>query len=53
VGKPGMTMSRRQARRGAGSNTIVVSPDHDLMIVWRWHAGNPAEFAKRVIAAIG
>ena len=37
---------------GAGSNTIIVSPDHDLMIVWRWHAGNSAEFAKRVIAAI-
>jgi hypothetical protein len=30
----------------------VVSPEHDLVIVWRWHAGNPAEFAKRVIAAI-
>lgn len=40
------------AALGAGSNTIVVSPDHDLVIVWRWHAGNPAEFAKRVVAAI-
>ncbi|MGZ5202532.1 MAG: serine hydrolase domain-containing protein [Telluria sp.] len=40
------------AALGAGSNDIVVSPDHDLVIVWRWHAGNPAEFAKRVIAAI-
>jgi len=40
------------AALGAGSNTIVVSPDHDLVVVWRWHAGNPAEFAKRVIAAI-
>ncbi|MFD2367979.1 serine hydrolase domain-containing protein [Pseudoduganella sp. GCM10020061] len=40
------------AALGAGSNTIVVSPDHDLVIVWRWHAGNPAELAKRVIAAI-
>jgi CubicO group peptidase (beta-lactamase class C family) len=38
--------------RGAGSNTILISPDHDLVIVWRWHAGNEAEFAKRVIAAI-
>jgi hypothetical protein len=27
-------------------------PEHDLVIVWRWHAGNTAEFAKRVIAAI-
>lgn len=40
------------AALGAGSNTIVVSPDHDLVVVWRWHAGNPAEFTKRVIAAI-
>jgi CubicO group peptidase (beta-lactamase class C family) len=40
------------AALGAGSNTIVVSPDHDLVIVWRWHAGNAAEFAKRVIGAI-
>ncbi|MFC0133010.1 serine hydrolase [Massilia eurypsychrophila] len=37
---------------GAGSNTITVSPDHDLLIVWRWHAGNSAEFARRVIEAI-
>ncbi|OON61955.1 serine hydrolase [Massilia sp. KIM] len=40
------------AALGAGSNTILVSPDHDLVIVWRWHAGNAAEFATRVIAAI-
>ena len=23
--------------RGAGSNTVFVSPQHDLVIVWRWH----------------
>jgi len=40
------------AALGAGSNTIVVSPDHDLVVVWRWHSGNTAEFTKRVIAAI-
>jgi len=40
------------AALGAGQNTIVVSPDHELVIVWRWHAGNPAEFARRVISAI-
>ncbi len=40
------------AALGAGSNDIVVSPEHDLVIVWRWHAGNPAEFAKRVIEAL-
>lgn len=38
--------------RGAGSNTILIAPEHDLVIVWRWHAGNEAEFARRVIAAI-
>ena len=38
--------------RDAGSNTITISPDHDLVVVWRWHRGNEAEFAKRVVAAI-
>lgn len=38
--------------RGAGSNTITVSPDHDLVVVWRWHRGNEAEFVSRVIAAL-
>jgi CubicO group peptidase (beta-lactamase class C family) len=38
--------------KGAGSNTIVVLPEQDLVVVWRWHAGNEAEFAKRVVAAI-
>lgn len=40
------------AALGAGSNTILVSPDHDLVIVWRWHAGNVADFATRVIASL-
>ena len=48
---PGLPTSVYGAR-GAGSNTILISPDHDLVIVWRWHAGNEAEFARRVIAAI-
>jgi CubicO group peptidase (beta-lactamase class C family) len=38
--------------RGAGSNTITIVPDHDLVVVWRWHAGNEAEFVKRIVAAI-
>ena len=38
--------------KGAGSNTIVILPEQDLVVVWRWHAGNEAEFAKRVVAAI-
>ena len=37
---------------GAGSNTITVSPDHDLVVVWRWHQGSAGEFARRVVAAI-
>lgn len=40
------------AALGAGSNTILVSPDHDLVIVWRWHAGNVADFAAKVVASI-
>lgn len=38
--------------RGAGSNTITISPEHDLVVVWRWHRGNEAEFVQRIIAAI-
>jgi CubicO group peptidase (beta-lactamase class C family) len=37
---------------GYGSNTIWVDPDHDLVIVWRWHHGNGDELFKRVLAAI-
>jgi CubicO group peptidase (beta-lactamase class C family) len=48
---PGMPATAFAAL-GAGSNTILVSPEHDLVIVWRWHGGNVAEFGKRVIAAI-
>jgi CubicO group peptidase (beta-lactamase class C family) len=48
---PGLPPSA-YAALGAGSNTILVSPEHELVIVWRWHGGNAAEFAKRVIGAI-
>ena len=48
---PGMPATA-YAALGAGSNDIVISPEHDLVIVWRWHAGNAAEFATRVVAAI-
>lgn len=37
---------------GAGSNTIWVDPEHDIVIVWRWHNGNPNELIKRVLAAV-
>ena len=38
--------------QGAGNNTIWIDPEHDLVIVWRWHAGNQSEFFKRIIASI-
>lgn len=38
---------------GFGSNTIWIDPDHDLVVVWRWHADQSAnEFYKRILAAI-
>jgi CubicO group peptidase (beta-lactamase class C family) len=40
------------AALGAGSNTIWIDPDHDLVVVWRWHQGNADELFKRVLAAI-
>ena len=48
---PGLPTTAYGAK-GAGSNTIVVLPEQDLVVVWRWHGGNEAEFAKRVVAAI-
>jgi len=38
--------------RGAGNNSIWIDPEHDLVIVRRWHVGNPNEFFKRIIASI-
>ena len=40
------------AALGAGQNTVWVDPEHDVVIVWRWHDGNPNELIKRVLAAI-
>lgn len=39
---------------GAGSNTIWIDPEHDLVIVWRWHKGgnSVAELTRRVVGAI-
>jgi CubicO group peptidase (beta-lactamase class C family) len=48
---PGLPTNAFSAN-GAGSNTITVSPDHDLVVVWRWHRGSSAELASRVVAAI-
>ena len=50
-GLPGLPENAFWAN-GAGTNSITVSPDQDLVVVWRCHAGNPAEFVKRIIAAI-
>jgi CubicO group peptidase (beta-lactamase class C family) len=48
---PGLPATAYGAR-GAGSNTITILPEQDLVVVWRWHRGNEAEFVKRVVAAI-
>jgi len=37
---------------GYGSNTIWVDPEHDLVVVWRWHQGNGDELFKRILAAV-
>jgi CubicO group peptidase (beta-lactamase class C family) len=36
---------------GHGSNTVWIDPEHDLVVVWRWHDGNGAEFFRRVVRA--
>ncbi|MBJ6116641.1 serine hydrolase [Pontibacter sp. BT310] len=40
------------AALGAGQNTVWVDPEHNIVIVWRWHNGNPNEMIKRVLAAV-
>ena len=38
---------------GHGSNTVWVDPEHDLVVVWRWHQGRASnEFYKRIIQSI-
>ena len=38
---------------GHGSNTVWVDPEHDLVVVWRWHQGRASnEFYRRIIASI-
>jgi len=36
---------------GFGSNTIWIDPERDLVVVWRWHAGNGNELLKRIVEA--
>ncbi len=40
------------AALGYGSNTIWIDPEHDLVVVWRWHQANPDELIKRVLTSI-
>ena len=40
------------AALGAGQNTIWIDPEHDLVVVWRWHDGSPNELIKRVLTAL-
>ncbi|MCX2738932.1 serine hydrolase domain-containing protein [Pontibacter anaerobius] len=40
------------AALGAGQNTVWVDPEHDIVIVWRWHDGKQNELFKRVLAAL-
>jgi CubicO group peptidase (beta-lactamase class C family) len=38
---------------GYGTSTIWIDPEHDLVVVWRWHQdGKADELLKRVLAAI-
>lgn len=59
AGKPGVAMrwkgapARSYAAEGAGGNTVWVDPEHDVVVVWRWHAGDAEnEFFRRVVGAI-
>ena len=41
------------AALGAGSNTIWIDPEHDLVVVWRWHRDRSMnELFKRVLASV-
>jgi CubicO group peptidase (beta-lactamase class C family) len=38
--------------QGAGSNTLWIDPEHDLVVVWRWHRDTQPEFYKRIMRSI-
>lgn len=41
------------AALGAGSSTIWIDPEHDLVVVWRWHQDRSTdELLKRILAAV-
>ena len=47
--------SPRSAYRasGHGSNTVWVDPEHDLVVVWRWHEGRALnEFLRQIVESV-
>lgn len=48
-GTKGVPTTSYQAQ-GNGSNTVFIDPEHDLVVVWRWHGGG--DFFARVVASI-
>ncbi len=42
------------AALGAGNNSIWIDPEHELVVVWRWHAGGQAqgELYRKVVEAV-
>jgi CubicO group peptidase (beta-lactamase class C family) len=48
-GTRGLPTTSFQAQ-GNGSNTIFIDAEHDLVVVWRWHASG--NFFERVVASI-
>ena len=41
------------AALGYGTNTIWIDPEHDLVVVWRWHQDKSSdEFFKQILAAV-
>ncbi|MBI3208180.1 MAG: serine hydrolase [Candidatus Solibacter usitatus] len=37
---------RSFSANGAGSNIVAISPEHRMVVVWRWFRGQPGEFFK-------
>lgn len=50
---PGVPASS-YAALGAGNNSIWIDPDHDLVVVWRWHKGGDAaaQLYARIVGAV-
>lgn len=50
---PGAPRSSFSAQ-GAGNNSIWIDPEHDLVVVWRWHKGDRAQatYYAMILAAL-